>query len=639
MVKTFEPRVTCIIPVYNAERYLQQGVNSLLKQSYKNIEILLVDDHSTDGSWSICQKFAGSHENVKAIQTKKNSGGPLEGRRLGIRESTGEWLTFMDSDDYVKKDYIKHLVEGTENGKYDISVTGHSLLREDGTVEDFVWKDYHQSTAQRLNTFYKDFIHGKYHDDPANTIGQNLIRAEIAKKTKLDHLPNNIYAEDTVMALSFLANSKNGVNFVDHHDFMWRQVAGSGSHGGFYRKANRDAFYDACDAIFSREDIKKELDMSISKISLVVPVYNVQEYLVQCIDSILAQTYENIEIILVDDKSPDDSGVIADNYAKRDPRVHVIHKPKNEGLNMARATGFEASSGAYVMFVDSDDVIAKDCVEFALRAIVKRKAEFAKFNVLTFTDFAELPKDLLSIDTLGEEQVIVGKPNLYRSRFENKLVGSARVTVWGGLYPREALRKINWFDSNYRQFEDTHWTLQFLEYVNKGVFISRIGYFYRVDEKNNKVLSKSIAGNSFNGTPVGYLEFASVYLKKLERYNDKYKLGIEDEIDRYRAWLWIDRLSKVSKAGMLTSENNLNYLPTAIDMVVEKYMNAKKTIADNQEVINTLHDEKTVMCREINTLRAEKERLKEELQSLNSVKRSARLLLSNTKRKIKTMIK
>lgn len=639
MVKTFEPLVTCIIPVYNAETYLEQGLDSLLNQSYKNLEILLVDDHSSDASWGICEKYVAAHQNITAIQTEKNSGGPLEGRRLGVKEATGEWLTFMDSDDYVKKDYIKHLVEGTENGKYDISVTGHSLLYEDGTVEDFKWKNYSQSTAQRLNAFYDDFLHGKYHDDPANTVGQNLIRAEIAKKTNLDHLPNNIYAEDTVMALSFLANSKDGVNFVDHHDFMWRQVAGSGSHGGFYRRADRDAFYDACDAIFSREDIKKELNKDIGKISIVVPVYNVEEYLSMCVDSILGQTYKNIEVILVDDKSPDNSGKIADEYAKKDPRVQVIHKSKNEGLNMARATGFEVTSGTYIMFVDSDDAIAKDCIEFALRAIVKRKAEFAKFNVLTFADVTELPDGLTSVDPLGEEKVIIGKPDLYRSRFENKLVGSARVTVWGGLYPREVVKKINWLESDYRQFEDMHWTLHFLEHVNKGVFVSRVGYFYRVDKRNGKVLSKSLSGNSLNGSPVGYLEFASIYLKKLENYNHKYKLGIEKEIDQYRAWLWIDRLSKISKATMFTSENNLDYLSTAIETVVEKYMSAKKTISKDEDSIKALDEEILALHHEINTLRAEKEKLKEELRSLGSIKRSAHLLLDNTKRKIKTMIK
>ena len=355
MKKTFEPLVTCIIPVYNAEKYLGECVDSLLRQSYKKLEIILVDDHSTDSSWVVCQEYADTHENIIAVQTDKNSGTPLEGRRLGIKYASGEWITFMDNDDYVKKDYIKHLVEGTDNGRYDISVTGHSRLYNDGTVEEFKWPNFSQTTVERLNEFYEHFMTGDYHVAPADTVGQNLVRAGVVKKTDLSGLKNDIYAEDTIMALSFLANSKNGVNFVDYHDFVWRQLVGSGSHGGFYRRADRNAFYDACVSIFSRADIKKVLNSDIGKISVIVPIYNVEKYVSRCIDSILSQTYTNIEVVLVDDKTPDGSGKIADTYAEKDGRVKVIHKKENEGLNMARASGFKLSTGRYVMFVDSDD--------------------------------------------------------------------------------------------------------------------------------------------------------------------------------------------------------------------------------------------------------------------------------------------
>jgi len=646
MSNKFEPLVSIIVPVYNAEKYLKECVDSLLGQSYKNLEILLIDDHSTDESWKICQRYAKRHKNITSYQTEKNSGSPLEGRRIGVKKAKGEWITFIDNDDYVKKDYIKHLVEGTEQGKYDISVTGHSLLHEDGSVEDFNWKNYSQTTTERLNEFYRHFIRGYYHTDPTDTVGQNLVRAEVAKKTNLDDLPSNIYAEDTVMALSFLANSKNGVNFVDHHDFLWRQLQGSGSHGGFYKRADRDAFYDACEKIFSRNDVKRVLDENISKISVIVPIYNVEKHLKRCLDSILNQTYKNLEIILVDDKTPDNSGKIADEYAKKDSRVKVIHKQKNQGLNMARATGFDVSTGTYVMFVDSDDAIARDCIEFALRAIVKNKAEFSKFNVLSFSDDKNLPPKMSSVDEVGEEKVITGKKDLYRSRFYNKTVGISRVTVWGGLYPRDAVQKIDWSKANYRQHEDMYWTMQFLEHVNKGVFTSRVGYFYRIDENNGMVLSKSLTGNMYNETPIGYLEFAKDYLNELERYNKKYDLEMDDEIKKFIAWQWSDRLFRLSKAEMLTSENNFEYLPHAIEAVINNYQDAKNTIASQQKSIEALNKEKNDLSDDIDKLRKENYRLKKEraylqdqLYALSSVKRASLRVLSKAKRKIRSMIK
>ncbi len=90
------------------------------------------------------------------------------------------------------------------------------------------------------------------------------------------------------------------------------------------------------------------------KISIIVPVYNVEKYLKECIESILSQTYKNIEIILIDDGSTDNSGKICDEYLKKDSRVKVIHK-ENGGLSDARNTGIEIASGKYIGFVDSDD--------------------------------------------------------------------------------------------------------------------------------------------------------------------------------------------------------------------------------------------------------------------------------------------
>lgn len=100
-------------------------------------------------------------------------------------------------------------------------------------------------------------------------------------------------------------------------------------------------------------------------ISVIVPVYKVEEYLGRCVDSLLAQTYENLEIILVDDGSPDECGRICDDYVSRDPRVRVIHK-ENGGLSSARNAGIDAARGEYLGFVDSDDWVVPQTYEWLL---------------------------------------------------------------------------------------------------------------------------------------------------------------------------------------------------------------------------------------------------------------------------------
>lgn len=109
-------------------------------------------------------------------------------------------------------------------------------------------------------------------------------------------------------------------------------------------------------------------------VSVIVPVYNVEEYLGRCVDSVLAQTYQNLEVILVDDGAQDSSGSICDAYARKDPRVRVIHKA-NGGLSSARNAGIDIAKGDYLEFVDSDDWIEPDAVENLLQLALLHQVE------------------------------------------------------------------------------------------------------------------------------------------------------------------------------------------------------------------------------------------------------------------------
>ncbi|MCR5149991.1 MAG: glycosyltransferase, partial [Clostridiales bacterium] len=111
-------------------------------------------------------------------------------------------------------------------------------------------------------------------------------------------------------------------------------------------------------------------------ISIIVSVYNVEEYIRRAVDSIRCQAYPNLEIILVDDGSPDKSGAICDEYAKMDDRIKVIHK-KNGGLSDARNVGIEAATGAYLGFVDGDDYIEPEMYQKLYSALVENDAEIS----------------------------------------------------------------------------------------------------------------------------------------------------------------------------------------------------------------------------------------------------------------------
>lgn len=130
-------------------------------------------------------------------------------------------------------------------------------------------------------------------------------------------------------------------------------------------------------------------------VSVIVPIYNVEKYLSQCLDSVLQQSYSNLEIILVDDGSPDSSGDICDKYALTDSRIKVIHK-QNGGVSSARNTGMYASTGEWLYFIDPDDWIESNALELAINRVLVDKTDMCFFNYTEIYDKGSIPKKSLS---------------------------------------------------------------------------------------------------------------------------------------------------------------------------------------------------------------------------------------------------
>lgn len=158
-------------------------------------------------------------------------------------------------------------------------------------------------------------------------------------------------------------------------------------------------------------------------VSIIIPVYNVEKYLVQCIESVFSQTYRELEIILVDDGSTDRSGRICDDYAEKDSRVTVIHK-ENSGNSDARNIGMDIAHGEYIYFLDSDDYIRKDAIELLLDCAEKEGADIVGFSAKSFSENgAPIPDDLRMkhhYDTAPGVEILI-------ERFEN--------TEWFGSIP------------------------------------------------------------------------------------------------------------------------------------------------------------------------------------------------------------
>lgn len=225
------------------------------------------------------------------------------------------------------------------------------------------------------------------------------------------------------------------------------------------------------------------------KVSIIVPVYNVEPYLRQCMDSLVNQTYRNIEIICVNDGSTDASGEILTEYAEKGNKIKVISQ-KNAGLSAARNAGFSFATGDYVMYVDSDDWIDLETCETAVAIAVKHEADIVFWPYIREFQNAQQPKTLFYDDYIAFDEkefftqvyeTIVGLHGAFLKHPEN---ADTLVTAWGKLYRRALLieSKAVFVDTKEIGTEDALFNVQALKSVKCGVYIRKYFSHYR---KNN----------------------------------------------------------------------------------------------------------------------------------------------------------
>lgn len=202
-------------------------------------------------------------------------------------------------------------------------------------------------------------------------------------------------------------------------------------------------------------------------ISVVVPVYNVEQWLERCVYSICSQSYQNLEIILVDDGSTDNSGNICDELSKIDNRIKVIHK-QNGGLSDARNAGLAETRGEYISFIDSDDWIEKEFIERLLNAIQQNSCDIAgcKYRKCSSEIHENISREI-------EKLMIFDKIEAMSELIDNAKIEQV---VWNKLYDRHIIQDIMFEKGKYH--EDEFWSYQVIARINRYVSINYVGYNY-----------------------------------------------------------------------------------------------------------------------------------------------------------------
>lgn len=314
------------------------------------------------------------------------------------------------------------------------------------------------------------------------------------------------------------------------------------------------------------------------KVSIIIPVYNVEKYLEKCIKSVINQTYKNIEIILIDDGSIDNSGKICDEYAKKDSRITVLHK-KNSGVSSARNLGLENVTSKYLCFIDGDDFVMRDYVEHMLDLIKKEDSDISICTKM-FGNFDNEQVKNESIKIFDAEETVEAILNykipigVYSKLFKTDLIKNNNICFFEELFMGEG------FNFNVACFQR----------ANKVVISNRKIYYYRRDNNTSATTKFSIkkCENSLYAMELMKKKFViksdrvlnSWEYAKWRTYSDAFDYiclgnGKKDNREKYKEYkryvkknFWVANKVKISKKDKLRAYI-MGVFPESIPLVLK----------------------------------------------------------------------
>lgn len=516
--------ISIIVPIYNKEDYLPQCLDSIINQSYTNFEVLLVNDGSTDSSGIICQEYAERDSRFRYIE--KENGGVSSARNLGLERSEGAYITFIDSDDWVEFNYLEVLYNALRENNADVAISSYKSYYLDGKFYLRVYssqeEEFLRIGKRNRDVFLEEFPKlGKLNHD-FHCIASKLFKRELLESQKFDESIN--YGEDLYFFFNLYLKMQSIV-YVKEATYIYRQhgtnitlnfteslalqeiqiheqILKSAESQGIatfyyleklkYLVSLRIEQFPYSDAIKNYETIVSEFENRITYpqplISLIVPIYNVANYLGLCLDSITKQTYSNIEILLINYGSSDGSKEICREFVNRDRRFHYFER-ENGDLSDARNVGIIHSQGEFISFIDSDDWIDPTYVEDLYKAALLNDSEVVVSNYKEFHNeqnvyLIHFFDDYYERNYIGEE-LIQQLPFLERKDL-------SFTTSWGILFSRRLFECISFpkgkniedTRTNYRLFAESYHST----YIHKSLYNYRVGLDSISGNINEKLL-------------------------------------------------------------------------------------------------------------------------------------------------------
>ena len=270
------------------------------------------------------------------------------------------------------------------------------------------------------------------------------------------------------------------------------------------------------------------MDNNEKLISIIIPIYNVEKYLKRCVESVVNQTYKNLEIILVDDGSPDNCGKICDEFARKDERIKVIHK-KNGGLSDARNAGIDVAKGEFLSFIDSDDYVDKRFIQTMYNNLINNDADISLVKHYSFSNDEDI------LETKEKEKVaVLSKDEYFDQMYENPI---DKVVAWNKLYKREIFDKIKYPIGKINEDEAV---IHYIIGSVSKIAISNLELYYYF-QRESSIMNK---GKSNNFDRFDFIYDRLEYFKKHNMKNRKCYYGTIEEYKICVMQLYINNTPK-----------------------------------------------------------------------------------------------
>lgn len=548
-----EIKVSVIIAVYNNEKYLPQCLDSVVNQTFKDIEIICVNDGSTDRSPEILKEYEKTDERIVIIDQKNQGAGAA--RNSGLDIVQGEYLHFLDSDDWLELDAMKILYNKAKSDNLDI--LNFDRFRYDA-IADEKYTDILFDKKQVPDIYSAENVSNILYKTGTSAVYNKLYKHSFVKEKNIrfQNLKtcNDIYFAYYALTLAdrvsiinkpLITWRKHGENMTATRGKNWECIfsvydklmidfknlfdKSAELKNSFQEKmighfryeyvhtTEKDKFIDMAKCVLP-EKYFMMFSRQIFKISIIIPVYNVEKYLRECLDSVINQTLNEIEIICINDGSTDGSLEILKEYKKRDRRIKVLSQ-ENKGLSATRNVGIKLSQGEYINFLDSDDLLELNTMELLYQKAKRHNLDVLYFDAKVFfesDDLAHKHKGYINYYARkNQEDDVKNGISYFSALMRDKMYCSSAALQ---IINRHYLEKINLFFHEGIYHEDELYTLKSMLPANRVSHLHKELYIRRIRDDSIMVQEKSF--KHFYGYLTCYIQ-ALFFLPSLSCTNDE----------------------------------------------------------------------------------------------------------------------